>query len=177
MEGFKGPRRPFLEVMILTVTFISLAGAIAAPFCRQWSLAAELLLVGVIGLEGAAAFQHLRVSARSEYCLKLADWLQEHNWRTLENKVSTGLTNDQQIEVDVMCYQHMNLLFLAWLYEDVMPAAWVNGWQNFGRMIAEGWGSRPEFKERYRRIFAIRDVYPVEFLDWLRKLGMNPAEP
>jgi hypothetical protein len=108
------------------------------------------------------------------------DWIKaisEHNWRSLEYDLHSGLeTRCEDAKIKISCYQHMNLIYMAWLHRKVVNdnnLVDLKRWVKYIKYGANIEGNE-EYSYCYFRILENKDMYPDDFIDWLKeKLNMS----
>ena len=137
-----------------------------------------LLLGGLIGLFGSivvalmAYFVGRRNRAQAYYG-GLVGLISDHNWKCLTHDVRSGHTVvSKDDKVSTVCYQHLNLLFYAWLHKEVIGSdGSMDGWKNWVQAIVEGahLSGNEAYRLSYAQILLHGDLYPGKFREWLRK--------
>lgn len=115
---------------------------------------------------------------RQNYYIALVRNLVDHNWSSLREKTGSGLgISTAQEKICTVCYQHINLLFFAWLHHDIIRRdGSLDGWKHWAQTIVVGaqCSENDCFRAAYCDILTHGDIYPVKFLEWLDKtLGMS----
>jgi len=112
-----------------------------------------------------------RGNRKHAYYDKLISTISDHNWSLLTNSLSPGLpvTNISR-ETSIVCYQHINLLFLIWLNRTYAKRdGTMKGWKRWADAVVKG-SKLPEnkcFRDCYRQILSHGDGYPNLFITWL----------
>ncbi|MCK5601832.1 hypothetical protein KAR91_08190 [Candidatus Pacearchaeota archaeon] len=148
----------------------------------------EAVLPGMFGGFIAAiitVFVMLRLGnkqRKQQYYMAWISQITQHNWQFIHNdKLKTGLLISPRTskEVRILCYQHLNLLLLAWLHKGIINKDHsINGWKRWCNEMLKGAeveGNR-EFAEAYSDILSSGDMYPDKFLLWLKsEMGLSPS--
>jgi len=160
-----------------TWLFWTLFGALVIAFVMLWfnasnaSVQAELLLVLVIGAEGLFAYVHLDQEKTTSFYLKWYEAITDHNWNLLAHK-------DVFKKVDpsaVLCFSQLNLLLLAWIHWDIMVRdGFAPGLKAWLRRHVES--NDLPYREKYTEILDRGDIYPPDFVKWLRENMELPAK-
>ena len=138
-------------------------------------------LVGTVlsaTVAGSLAYFIFRKNRTQNYYSGLLKFMGDHNWNMLRDKLHAGLPiSTAETKVAVVCYQHLNLLFYAWLHRDTVDAdGSLAGWKNWAKAIVDGakLQGNEQYRIAYRDILKHGDLYPVEYRQWLRKtLGIS----
>jgi len=112
-----------------------------------------------------------RGNRKHAYYDRLISAMAEHNWNLYSNNLRSGLpVVNISPDVSIVCYQHINLLFLVWLNRYYAKSdGSMHGWQRWCGAIVNG-SKLPENKETkdcYRQILTHGDLYPKMFIQWL----------
>jgi len=139
----------------------------------------DIILSGIFGglvgsLVIAIVTLHIaRKNTREKYYTGLIERIEQHNWKSYENKLDPGLGITQvKPEVKIICYQHLNLLLYAYFHKDVIAKdKSIQGWKNWAESIVEGAKEQRhgQFSRCYHEILTNGDLYPSDFLNWLKK--------
>ena len=133
----------------------------------------EAMLGGILGVAISAlvAIFIAKYQRKQSYYTNLIKIFETHNWSLMEYQLDSGITvNDIDNKVAIVCYQHLNILFFAWLNKSIIEKdASLNGWKNWVTAIIEGANepNRNSFNRCYRQILTHGDLYPKEFIKWL----------
>jgi len=136
------------------------------------------ILSGIIGafIGGGLLLLVERWNRRQQFYLNWFHAITEHNWKLAEYLLDSGLKfSDEHIKVRVVCYQHLNLLFLAWQNRKVIRCdGTIEGLKNFANLLIEGAKNKKAFSGMYKEILEKRDLYPEDFISWLdNTLGIS----
>lgn len=108
---------------------------------------------------------------RHSYYDRLILTMSEHNWNLMLNGLKPGLpVTNISPGVSIVCYQHINLLFLVWLNRSYASRdGSMEGWRRWASAIKRGskLPENEEFKACYRQILVHGDLYPAKFTRWL----------
>ena len=147
----------------------------------------EAIITGISGIFGAlvgalvGAWIVWKTSSKAQkqaYYGGLINYLGTHNWNLVSQKLNPGLPiTNIPLEISVVCYQHLNLLFYLWLNRDIVEKdGSIKAWKNWANGIIEGAkvSGNNHFRECYHDIFSHKDLYPDEFYTWLNdKLSLS----
>ena len=128
----------------------------------------------ILGAIASAATNYFifRRNRAQNYYSGLAKLISDHNWSLVKEKIDDGLViTGVDPKVAVVCYQHLNLLFYAWLHRDTVEAdGSVRGWKNWAAAIVNGAKSadHDQYRIAYYEILRHGDLYPVAFRHWLQ---------
>ena len=134
----------------------------------------EYIFSGIFGgLIGAATVLFISNNERKQhYYIDFVKSISEHNWKLLENKIDPGLkVTNINLEKRVVCYQHLNIFLLAWLNKKIIiKDKSLSGWKNWAKNIVEGAKieRNKDFSYAYRDILTDGDLYPEDFIKWLK---------
>ncbi len=139
----------------------------------------DTLIAGIYGgllgsfIIGTAAWFVGARARRHSYYSTLLKLMGDHNWNCLSHKISAGLpicyVDD---EIATLCYQHINLLFYAWVHRGIIKKdGSLRGWKRWAEAIVEGakLTGNEKYSLAYRDILVHGDLYPDKFRDWLKK--------
>ena len=108
---------------------------------------------------------------RHAYYDRLISGISEHNWKLLSNNLKPGLpVTNISPDVSIVCYQHINLLFLVWLNRSYASRdGSMEGWKRWSNAIVKGskLPENEEFKTCYRQVLTHGDLYPKKFIRWM----------
>lgn len=84
---------------------------------------------------------------------------------------------NSSLGVAVVCYQHLNLIFYAWLHKTIISKdGSLDGWKRWTTAIIQG-AAQPEnaeYASAYRDILGHGDLFPKAYIAWLgEELGMT----
>ena len=137
----------------------------------------EMLLSGLIGgilgalFVGIISWKISKKERKQNYYLGLINLISNHNWKLKENNLNPGLKiTSVPIDISIICYQHLNLLFYAWLNKSIIEMdGSIKGWKNWVDEIFSGAIStgNNQYKECYKSILTNKDLYPDDFIEWL----------
>ena len=126
---------------------------------------------------GAIALFVYRKNRKQNYYIGLVKLFGDHNWNLVGHKLSDGLPiTGAESNIVIVCQQHLNLLFYAWLHLETIEAdGSLGGWRRWASAIVEG-AKLPEndqHRQAYFDILSHGDLYPQAFRDWLgQSLGL-----
>jgi hypothetical protein len=134
----------------------------------------------VIGATASAAMNYFifRLNRAQNYYSGLAKMISDHNWSLVKEDVDDGLViTGVDRKVAIVCYQHLNILFYAWLHRHTIETdGSMKGWRNWATAIVNG-AKTPDHKQHciaYFQILCHGDLYPAAFLQWLEStLGLS----
>jgi hypothetical protein len=142
----------------------------------------NIMLVVIIaligGLVGAvlgiiAALNIAQQNRQQQYYINWIKSISEHNWKLLEHKLDPGLAiTEVGLNPRVVCYQHLNLLLLAWLHKKTIKKdGSLKGWKNWAADIVDGakLKKNAQISSAYHYILTNRDLYPDAFISWLNE--------
>lgn len=112
---------------------------------------------------------------RLEFLQRLNSQILPHNWKFVEyfdeNKgVRPGLDTTKTVEQNkealgsrVVLLDHLNLLWQVYSHKHLLRESDVDGYKNWAR----SW--YPSSKENLKIVFEDGDLYPLDFITWLKK--------
>lgn len=140
----------------------------------------ESLISGIIGvIIGAATVLYVsNLNRKQHYYINLVKSISEHNWKLLENNIDPGLKiTNISLDKRIICYQHLNIFLLAWLNKKIITKDnSLSGWKNWAEKIVEGAKieNNKDFSYAYRDILTSGDLYPKDFINWLKEdMGLS----
>ena len=109
---------------------------------------------------------------RTQNCyVSLRKLISDHNVSLLREKIGDGLPiSNVDPKVVIVCNQHLNLLFYAWLNRRTIEAdGSLEGWKNWSSAIVAGakLPNNEQYRAAYFDILSHGDLYPVAFRHWL----------
>lgn len=138
----------------------------------------ETLLSGLIGgfiaafITGFISWRIHINQNKSNYYDGLMKLLSNHNWRLSQNQDKPGLIlTDVPVDVATICYQHLNILFYAWVNLKIIKKdKSIEGWKNWTKILQSNLHSDIYLTHRncFVEIFKKSDLYPSDFIKWLR---------
>ena len=135
---------------------------------------------GIVGavFTGVIAWFIANRNSKQRYYDSLMKLIEQHNWNLKAHSLDTGLNvKDVKPDVSIVCYQHLNILFYAWLNKSIIEKdGSLEGWKNWANEIVNGASKsdRSEFRACYRQILTHGDIYPKAYLSWLdSELGLS----
>ncbi len=136
---------------------------------------------GLIGatLTGLIAWIIANRKTKQNYYNSLIKIIEQHNWNLKAHNLDSGLSvKSVDQNVSIVCHQHLNILFYAWLNRSIIEKdGSLGGWKNWTNEIVNGAEKpeRKEFRDCYRQILVHGELYPKAFLIWLdQELGISP---
>lgn len=94
------------------------------------------------GITAFIAWLTSQNTGKQQYYNEWIKKISNHNWNLLNNKVDPGLdiSPNNQLSINVLCYEHLNLLLFAWLNKSIIKKDKTEkGWQNWVEEIKKGW--------------------------------------
>jgi hypothetical protein len=119
-----------------------------------------------------------RRDLRSEYYSTLLQRFENHNWNMLGHNLNAGHPEKYDSKVSAVCFQHINMLFFAWLNLDVIQDdGSIDGWKRWVDSLVRGAQTKEflNYGSCYRSILQSGDLYPQRFIDWMQELGLTPS--
>ena len=138
----------------------------------------------VLGMSGLAAwFAHkrwkldtrrFREMRRLEFLRDLNSQFMTHNWKFIEHwenpGVRPGLTSTPGVEVDqqafgkrVVCLDHLNFLWHVFAHKELLTGEDLAGFRSWARSWFD------DARASLAVIFETGDLYPLDFVEWLRE--------
>lgn len=136
----------------------------------KWIYSIIGVLVGA-AISGCVAYYLSKQTREQNYYMGLMKLMGDHNWGLVREKLSPGISvTNASLGVSVVCYQHINLMFYAWLHKTIVSKdGSLEGWKRWAAAIVDG-ASKPansEYASAYRDILGHKDLWPSEFVTWL----------
>src|SRR3954447_2477008 len=81
-----------------------------------------------------------RRTRKQNFYIALIKNVSDHNWSSLKEQIHSGLcVSAEESKVLTLCYQHINLLFFAWLHKDIITKdGSLEGWKRWAQSIILG---------------------------------------
>ena len=110
------------------------------------------------------------------------EWIKaisDHNWKLLQHQIDpqskASMAGEDEFKIRVICYQHLNLFFMAWLNRGLCERNKFSlGLRNWAIEIKRWANKNKIYAKTYADIFVSEDLYSKDFINWLEnKMGLS----